>query len=152
MHQEKLLLRDQANQLKKELRQLKDWDRFDLRSRWVELYRWEPPPRASRQFMAAAIAYKMQEQVLGGLKRNSQAFLDKVANNKIKEGNRSPIRVIKSGTKLIREWHGRIYEVIIADEGVVYNGRMYQSLTQVARMITGVKWSGPRFFGIKQDG
>ncbi|MCA9758832.1 MAG: DUF2924 domain-containing protein [Candidatus Eisenbacteria bacterium] len=59
---------------------------------------------------------------------------------------------IKSGTRLLREWQGTVHEVIVLDEGVHYRGKAWPSLSAVAREITGARWSGPRFFGLKTGG
>lgn len=66
----------------------------------------------------------------------------------IKRPSAAPV-AIKPGTRLIREWHGRVYEVEVTRDGVLFNERQYRSLSEVARAITGVKWSGPLFFGLK---
>ena len=98
-----------------------------------------------------AIAYRMQEQELGGLKPAARRFLEKAAEDNVSGHQISSITNIKPGTRLLREWHGVTYEVIIMEDGVQCNGKRYRSLSEVARAITGTRWSGPLFFGLKKQ-
>jgi len=100
--------------------------------------------------MIRAVAYKMQEQALGGLKGPVKRKLKSMMENR-GEGrqNRSAgPATLKSGIRLIREWRGQRYDVLILDDAFEYDGRSYQSLTAIAAEITGTHWSGPRFFGL----
>lgn len=133
--------------LASELAGLPSLDRQQLLKRWRSLYGVEAPAKISQQLLVRAIAYKLQEQALGGLKPSTRKHLAAALQGSVASVPASP--AIKPGTKLIREWHGRIHEVVIADAGVQYNGKSYGSLSEVARIITGVKWSGPAFFGLK---
>jgi Protein of unknown function (DUF2924) len=117
--------------------------RHHLAELWAEHYGMPPPPRTSRALMIRAVAYKMQERELGGLSAMTRRLLSE-------EGARAPRhRVIRTGTVLIREWHGVAHQVTVGEEGVLYRGERYRSLSEVARLITGARWSGPRFFGLK---
>jgi hypothetical protein len=125
----------------------------DLKSRWRALYGTEPPPRISRDLLIRALAYRIQEQALGGLKPSTRRLLVKVAAD---ASARRPIQVapapaLTPGTVLLREWHGTQHQVIVREDGVVFQGKRYKSLSQVAHRITGTKWSGPLFFGLKAD-
>jgi hypothetical protein len=95
------------------------------------------------------IAYRMQEKILGGLKPVTRRFLEKFDNTS--QQQRLPVVSIKPGTRLLREWHGVTYEVTIMGDGVECNGKHYRSLSEVARAITGTRWSGPLFFGLKKQ-
>lgn len=130
-----------------ELAALPSLDRQQLLKRWRSLYGVDAPAKISQLLLVRAIAYKLQEQALGGLKPATRKYLSAVLQGNVTSVPVSP--AIKPGTRLIREWHGRIHEVIIADAGVHYNGKAYGSLSEVALIITGVKWSGPAFFGLK---
>ena len=137
---------------KKELNldEIANLDRSELVKHWQKLYGNEAPRGISQQLLVRAIAYKMQEKVIGGLKPATLCFLAKVvedtaAGRKINV----PAAVIKTGTRLLREWHGITHEVIVQDSGVQYKGKQYKSLSEVARAITGARWSGPLFFGLK---
>jgi hypothetical protein len=125
----------------------------DLKSRWRALYSTEPPPRISRELAIRALAYRLQEQALGGLKPSTRRLLAKVAAD---ASARRPIQVapaptLRPGTVLLREWHGVQHQVIVREEGVEFQGKQYKSLSQIANRITGTKWSGPLFFGLKAD-
>jgi Protein of unknown function (DUF2924) len=92
----------------------------------------------------------MQERSFAGLKRSTQRVLDKIAENRSKDSPQSiPQRQTSSGTVLIREWRGVSHRVTVLDTDVVYRGKHYKSLSEVARAITGSRWSGPLFFGLK---
>jgi hypothetical protein len=102
--------------------------------------------------MIPILAYQIQENAYGGLKPSTRKRLQKLAegldrspNAELKSGPQ-----IKPGTKLIRQWRGRRHEVLASDEGFDYDGRRYRSLSEIAREITGTRWSGPSFFGLKQ--
>jgi hypothetical protein len=123
----------------------------DLKDRWRVLYGTEPPRRISRDLLIRALAYRIQEQALGGLKPSTRRLLTKIADD---ASARRPIQVapelaLKPGTVLLREWHGTQHQVIVREDGIVLRGKPYKSLSEVAYRITGAKWSGPRFFGLK---
>ena len=125
-------------------------DRTALIAAWQTTYGAEPPRNISQPLMLRALAYRMQAQALGRLKPTTQRYLMKIAE----EGNaaRTAMRVtqVKPGTRLLREWHGASHEVTVLDDGVHYQGKRYRSLSEVAQVITGAKWSGPLFFGLKK--
>ena len=125
----------------------------DLKERWRALYCTEPPRRISRDLLIRALAYRIQEQALGGLKPSTRRLLAKVAAD---ASARQPIQVapepcLKPGTVLLREWHGTQHQVIVREDGIAFQGKPYKSLSEVAYRITGTKWSGPRFFGLKSN-
>jgi Protein of unknown function (DUF2924) len=121
----------------------------DLRLEWRRLYRAEPP-RLSRDIMTRAIAYRLQEIAHGGLSKVTRRRLMTLAESFDVDGRiAAPVGPrIKSGSRLIREWHGRTHTVCVTDSGFEFEGRTYASLTKIARDITGAQWSGPRFFGL----
>jgi hypothetical protein len=99
------------------------------------------------------IAYRLQAERLGDLDRDAQRFLHRVAAGN-RKGNELPEpgrrrHGLQPGTALVREWNGRSQRVIVLDEGFAWNGTTYRSLTVVAFAITGTRWSGPRFFGLR---
>jgi hypothetical protein len=133
-----------------EIERLRKATPSDLKERWRTLYGSEPPGRISRDLLVRALAYRIQEQALGGLKPSTRRLLAKVAAD---ASARRPIGLtpepdLKPGTVLLREWHGTRHQVIFREDGIVLNGKTYKSLSQVAYRITGTKWSGPRFFGL----
>jgi len=132
-----------------ELAGLPDLDRLALVEQWQILYGSAPPAGISRSLLIRAISYCLQEQDLGGLKPSTKRFLEKSSQDN--SSRLMPAASIKSGTRLLREWHGVTYEVIVLDSGVQCNGKQYRSLSEVARAITGTRWSGPLFFGLKKE-
>jgi hypothetical protein len=125
----------------------------NLKERWRALYRTELPRRISRDLLTRAVAYRMQEKALGGLKPSTRRLLAKVAadasaRRKIQV---APEPTLKPGTVLLRAWHGTEHQVVVHENGIVFNGKKYKSLSQVAYRVTGTKWSGPRFFGLRTN-
>ena len=141
-----------TRRLANELAGLPALDRIALIEKWRTLYGTEPPGRVRNTFLMHAIAHRMQEQELGGLKPVTRRFLEKAAEDNTPRQQMLPVIHIKPGTRLLREWHSVTYEVIIMEDGVQCNDKRYRSLSEVARAITGARWSGPLFFGLKKQG
>ena len=122
-----------------------------LRVKWHDLHCGEPMAKASRDLLIREIAYKLQERTHGGLapviKRRLRALAAEFEANGADA--LAPASMLKPGTRLLREWGGKTYTVIVTDDGFDFEGERYQSLTQIARRITGAHWSGPRFFGLR---
>ena len=144
--------RKQATQkLEVELAALPTLPRDELKKRWTELYDTPCPQKMSRKLLHYAIAYRLQENAYGGLDKKTLRLLEKAAANLaagkpvVPKGPK-----IKPGTRLLREWHGTMHEVIVLEKGVQFRDKTWPSLSTVAREITGVHWSGPRFFGLKK--
>jgi hypothetical protein len=93
------------------------------------------------------IAWRLQEQVFGGLDRESLSFLEGLARH-----GGSPRRQLKPGTVLVREYQGQRHTVTVAPDGFNWQGTTYASLSAIARAITGTAWSGPRFFALRPNG
>jgi hypothetical protein len=122
----------------------------DLRDRWKTLYGKEPSGHIGRSFLIRVIAYRLQEKAFGGLKPSAQQILDRVFDGRGEIGQEGIAkRRASAGTVLIREWRGVRHRVVVLDNDVTYRGRRYKSLSEVARAITGTRWSGPLFFGLK---
>lgn len=134
-----------------ELRELGGLGTDELRQRWTELYGMAPNLRISRELLIRAVAYRMQEEAHGGLGKSCRRQLARLAVTLGKGGSIevSQTRSFKPGTKLIREWKGKVHEVVIAGGTYIWAGQHYRSLSQIARTITGTRWSGPRFFGLE---
>ena len=104
-----------------------------------------PVPRISPSLLRLALGYELQAQALGGLSRTSQQRLAQLS------AARTVTQAARPGSRLIREWHGTAHIVTIGEDGVIrWNDRDWNSLSEVARAITGTRWSGPAFFGLKQ--
>jgi hypothetical protein len=123
----------------------------ELKQHWRSLYSSEPPHRVSRELLTRAVAYRIQEQALGGLKPSTRRLLKRLASD---AGSGRPLKLspcapASAGTVLIREWQGITHEVKVLDRGVLYKRKRYRSLSEVARLITGSRWSGLLFFGLR---
>ncbi len=122
----------------------------ELRAEWRRLYRSEPPKAINRDFLELAIAWKIQAKAGGDLSYATKRRLQNLAETLESKGDFTPqrSRAFKPGAQLIREWHGQTHSVRVIEDGYEFQGRRWQSLTAIAREITGAKWSGPRFFGL----
>ena len=140
------------DQLDAELRALPGLPRAELQRRWTDLYGRPCPAHMSRGLLVRALAYRMQENMIGGLDRATQRRLDRAAGD-LAAGKSlaAPGAKIKPGTRLLREWNGRVHEVIVLEDSVQYREQSWPSLSAVAREITGARWSGPRFFGLVKE-
>jgi hypothetical protein len=144
--------RESLDRIREALARLPTASRAELSAEWLRLYRSEPPARLGRELLIAAIAYRLQEQALGGLKPELQRRLRHIAEQ-VSQGEEpmmtSTAPRLKPGTRLLREWQGRTHEVLVGDDGFVWQQARYRSLSHIARAITGTTWSGPVFFGLK---
>ena len=137
--------------------QLANLDRLGgkgLKERWGKLYGAQPPSGLSPSLLVRAIAYRVQEKALGGLKPSTRRLLQRIATDA--NARRATLSTsqgrVKAGAVLLREWHGTTHQVTVLADGVRFRGKRYRSLSQVARMITGSRWSGPLFFGLRRTG
>jgi len=126
----------------------------DLKRQWRDLFETEPPPY-NRRFLESRLAYRIQELAYGGLKPETIERLEALGEqldggNFILRRTRSEEKPI-SGTRLIREWQGVEHCVTVRDYDYEYQGRPYKSLSAVARAITGTRWNGWVFFGLKNQ-
>ena len=127
-----------------------------LREKWLDLY-GEEPPQYKKQFLIKRLAYRIQELFYGGLSEQAQVHFQQAAkedpvatvNRRIPEERKSN-EAILPGTRLVRIWNDRRYEVIVLADGYEFEGRTFRSLSAVAREITGTRWNGKVFFGLKK--
>src|SRR5215469_5804085 len=126
---------------------------FELRGEWRRLHRAPPPMRLSRDLLMRAITHKLQERLLGGLSNSILRQLEclNIGSEASKAEKPPPPISLKAGTRLVREWRGVTHTVLVQAQGFEWNGRRYRSLTLIAHEITGVHWSGPRFFGLRKS-
>ena len=134
-------------ELSQALRALEAASREELIRQWRRFYRSEPLRYASRDLLVRAIAYAMQEQEFGGLPASARRELLAISKGEPASAQASRIK-IKPGARLLREWHGTTHEVLVTDQGFVWDGATYRSLSAIAFAITGAKWNGHRFFGL----
>jgi Protein of unknown function (DUF2924) len=125
---------------------------FELRGEWRRLHRMPPPMRLSRDLLTRGIIYQLQERAYGGLSMATARTLEQAAAGPPSRGAAKPAPPIslRPGTRLVREWRGVTHMVLIHADGIEWRGQRYHSLSVVAREITGARWSGPRFFGLRQ--
>ena len=126
----------------------------DLKRLWRELFDTEPPP-CNRRFLESRLAYRIQELAYGGLRPETierlEALGEQLDGGKISvRKNRADDRPI-AGTRLIREWQGVEHCVTVRESGYEWQGRPYKSLSAIARAITGTRWNGWIFFGLKNQ-
>jgi len=125
-----------------------------LKQQWRDLFEREPPPY-NRRFLEHRLAYRIQELVYGGLKPETLARLEAIADELDRHGNLGRFRHARdmpiAGTQLIREWQGVEHRVTVRDDGFEYQGTPYKSLSAIARRIAGTRWNGWVFFGLKNQ-
>jgi hypothetical protein len=127
----------------------------DLKRQWRDLFETEPPPY-NRRFLESRLAYRIQELTYGGLKPETVARLEALGEELFGNNGKPTRRIDNShrpiaGTRLIREWQGVEHCVTVRDQDFEYQGRPYKSLSAVARAITGTRWNGWIFFGLKNQ-
>jgi hypothetical protein len=122
-----------------------------LRVRYREVFRADAPKAFGPDLLRRSIAHRIQEKAYGGLSRSTQRLLDQMMKAFSAKPNGKIVlpRRIKPGSVLVREWKGRSHRVMVLAEGFAYDGDTYSNLSEIAGRITGTKWNGPRFFGLR---
>jgi hypothetical protein len=126
-----------------------------LKQQWRELFGKEPPP-FSRAYIQSRLAYKIQDVAFGGLKPETRAWLEALGEQL--DGGNVVLRRIRAdnrplpGTRLVREWRGVQHVVTVRADDFEFEGRPFRSLSSIARHITGTRWNGWTFFGLRQRG
>lgn len=121
----------------------------ELRSQWERVYAG-PAPRVSPDLLIRGIAWQMQVKAHGGPSPATMRELRQVAAGERGGEPHAQLPVLRPGTQLMRSWGERSWSVLVAEAGFIFEGERYASLSPIARMITGARWSGPRFFGLTQ--
>jgi hypothetical protein len=122
----------------------------ELDQTWRELFESDRPRRVFGDLLIKALGHRLQEKAVGGLKPSTRRLLERWGRN---GSERGPLAEpagtrLKAGTVLVREWHGVTHRVSVLDDGFDFDGQRFRSLSEIARKITGVRWSGPLFFGL----
>jgi hypothetical protein len=136
-----------------EIARLRDLDIGDLQSRWQTVFRRCSSPHLPRHLLFRVLAYRLQADRLGDLDSESQHLLD--GSGSPEDAGKRAIDLkrlttaVRPGTMLTREWNGRMHRVAVLAEGFAWNGTTYPSLSTIALAITGTRWNGPRFFGLR---
>ena len=131
-----------------EMAGLVDRSTQELRRTWRTLHHTGPPLGLSRDLIIRGLADKLQQRAHAGASRALQRRLDILAGELEKGALSVPGIVLKTGARLVRQWRGQTHAVLVGEDGFEYRGQRYRSLTVIAERITGVHWSGPRFFGL----
>lgn len=122
-----------------------------LRVRYGQVFRTDPPKAFGPDLLRRSIAHRIQEKAYGGLSRSAQRLLDQMVKAYAAKPNGKIVlpRRIKPGSVLVREWKGKSHRVTVLADGFSYDGGTYGSLSEIAVLITGTRWNGPRFFGLR---
>ena len=149
-------LKRQQPSLDDEIAHLRDLDLKGLRMRWKGIFRGLPPDHFLRHLLVGMLAYRMQAQAYGDLDAATIRLLKQIGSGGVNvdavgltadhEQRRASL---KPGTILMREWNSQSHRVMVVDTGFAWNGKTYDSLSKIAFAITGTKWNGPRFFGLR---
>ncbi len=138
--------------LARQLAELESASPAELRVLWERAHKHSAPKRASRDLLLQALTYHIQERAEGGPRKAALKRLAHLADPKGNDGR--PPRLapprLRPGTRLVREWRGAMHQVIVGEDGFDYCGARYASLSRIAREITGTRWSGPLFFGLRK--
>lgn len=132
-----------AERITQEVRALEALDLHGLRDQWRRRY-GEPPKMRSRELLARLLAWRIQADAFGGLDAATLRMLTSEIPPK-------PKPALAPGTRLMREWQGVRHEVDVLEQGFRYAGADFRSLSQIARAITGTRWNGLRFFGLREQ-
>ena len=124
----------------------------DLRALWRAKLKSEPPKAFGPDLLRRSIAYRFQEQAYGGLDPATKRLLKQLMAQYAKTPGKIVMpRRIKPGAILVREWKGESHRVTVLENGFAYQGKTLESLSEIARLIAGTRWNGPRFFGLRPD-
>ncbi len=142
-----------SDQIAKRLADLPTLSRVALRDLWKQLFDASPPPKLRRNLMIPILAYRLQEQAFGSLSAGSGSRLRHLSRAFERDSDSTiPSALqIRPGTRLVRQWRDQVHLVNVEANGYEYQGARYRSLSEIARLITGTRWSGPLFFGIKNE-
>lgn len=122
-----------------------------LQAEWGRVIGGDAPRCAHRDYLLRSIAHHLQCKVHGALSPTLKRSLLKLAQNgEAAAVDTAPVRTLQNGAKILKEWQGAVHEVEVIDSGYRYQDRRYKSLSVIAREITGTRWSGPAFFGLKR--
>ena len=123
----------------------------DLKAMWQRYHETEPPP-FNRAFLVKRLAYRIQELAYGGISEETEQRLEELASDDCKTSiTKIQREKLLPGTRLVREWKGVEHGCTVLDDGFEYQGRRFKSLTAVANFITGSRWNGYVFFGLKKQ-
>jgi hypothetical protein len=143
-----------SEKLVSQLDQLRQQSAEELIKQWQALFDVAPPKKLRSSMIVQGIAYRLQEKALGGLEPSTMRLLERIADD---TAAGRPVSIpsekgrVSTGTVLMREWHGKKHQVTVMDDGFLYRTKCFRSLSGIALLITGARWSGPLFFGLKSS-
>jgi hypothetical protein len=122
----------------------------ELRALWGVQMKSEPPKAFGPDLLRRSLAQRLQERAYGGLDPTTARLLNQLIAQSAKNAGKIVLpRRTKPGTLMVREWKGKRHSVTVAKEGFIFEGKPCESLSEIARLITGTRWNGPRFFGLR---
>lgn len=127
-------------------------ERKALQALWQQLFGKLPNPGLRREVLVPILAYRLQEFSCGGIKASVEKRLRDLTRIGLSARQNNSLLRPKPGTHFVREWQGKLHEVAVVCDGYEYNDQTYGSLSEIARAITGTRWSGPAFFGLHLQG
>jgi hypothetical protein len=132
------------------IEQLRTLNLAQLKTEWRRVCKGAPPASYTADLLMRGIAYRIQEKAFGGLSPEAKRELDSIATiGKSRPGQATPVQ-LRPGNRLVRRWRGSTDSVDVTRDGFVFQERRYASLSTIATEITGTRWSGPRFFGLRE--
>jgi Protein of unknown function (DUF2924) len=143
-----------SEELVPQLDRLRELSAEELIKWWQALFDVAPPKKLRSSLLVQGIAYRLQEKAPGGLKPSTLRLLERIADD---TAAGRPVSIpsgkvrMTTGTVLMREWHGKKHQVTVLEDGFLYRTKRFRSLSQIARLITGARWSGPLFFGLRSS-
>ncbi|MEO6112973.1 MAG: DUF2924 domain-containing protein [Sphingomicrobium sp.] len=139
-----------SSDLEQQIESLRRLSRQQLLDRWRDLYKAAPPVAFTPDLLARGIAGWLQDKAMGGLSADARRLLgvgrEGMGDRTKRRATSRP--VLRPGNRLVRRWRGRTYVVEVGEDGLLYGGERYSSLSVIAGKITGTRWSGPKFFGL----
>jgi hypothetical protein len=144
--------RSAANDMDEELSRISTLALDALRAVWRQRFDADPPPIRSCDVLLRLLAWRIQAEAYGGLDAKTERKLRDIATALDRDGTYEPpiMRTLSPGIVVTREWKGTVHKVTVTADGFQHLGKRYRSLSDIARTITGTRWSGPRFFGLEQ--
>jgi len=140
-----------AKDITSQLESLRLLNKSEFLALWLQAFGKPLQIPARRELLERCVAYRIQDRDQGGLSAATRKRLRRLTDEIAADPDTAlrDIPCIKPGTRLIREWQGKTHKVTVTAEGFAYGGKRYKSLSKIARLITGTRWSGPRFFGLE---